>query len=235
MLCPRCGAENNEKALFCQNCGKGLSAKAIWTSPGNTAEKLAPAVKCPNCGTENPEGKEFCGDCGARIVEPPSDEPSPASNVKRKRIWLRPHRRERIMAPDEEEIQHMAIYHEKEPDYSSYGLMVGVALIVIGFWLIPYLIAAFSRQLTNNERIEWNVFAILLIAVGAVLSAYWIVHLMNQRLKITRFAERARAPAAEHAPTSDRLLALKGKYCSFCGNICAPEATICPKCGRQFQ
>ena len=26
-----------------------------------------------------------------------------------------------------------------------------------------------------------------------------------------------------------------GKTCIFCGNLCAPEAVMCPKCGRQFQ
>ena len=26
-----------------------------------------------------------------------------------------------------------------------------------------------------------------------------------------------------------------GKFCTFCGNHLAPEAVVCPKCGRQFR
>lgn len=38
-MCQMCGAENVEEAVFCQSCGKGLAASAIWTHPGSMATR----------------------------------------------------------------------------------------------------------------------------------------------------------------------------------------------------
>ncbi len=48
MVCPTCGDENPDGALFCGGCGASLAA----------------VVDCPECGAENPAGKKFCNACG---------------------------------------------------------------------------------------------------------------------------------------------------------------------------
>jgi class 3 adenylate cyclase/tetratricopeptide (TPR) repeat protein len=48
MVCPACGDENPDGALFCGGCGASLAA----------------VVDCPECGAENPAGKKFCNACG---------------------------------------------------------------------------------------------------------------------------------------------------------------------------
>ena len=55
--CPKCAAENPERARFCMSCGADLT----------------PA--CPSCGAENPPGARFCIECGS----PLSGEPARAA------------------------------------------------------------------------------------------------------------------------------------------------------------
>ncbi len=47
MTCPRCQAENDAGARFCEDCGARLE------------------VACPSCGTPVTPGKKFCRSCGA--------------------------------------------------------------------------------------------------------------------------------------------------------------------------
>ncbi|MFL5892714.1 MAG: AAA family ATPase, partial [Solirubrobacterales bacterium] len=67
--CPKCGAENPERARFCMSCGSALAAT------------------CPSCGTENPPGAKFCIECGTPLgaVAPASaaTAPSPAPPTTR--------------------------------------------------------------------------------------------------------------------------------------------------------
>lgn len=51
MNCKRCGTENPEEAVFCQNCGKRLDGK----------------ISCPVCKTINQEEANFCISCGAKL------------------------------------------------------------------------------------------------------------------------------------------------------------------------
>lgn len=51
MVCPNCGAENQQGTKFCSECGTKLGGKP----------------KCASCGTENEPGAKFCCDCGARM------------------------------------------------------------------------------------------------------------------------------------------------------------------------
>ena len=51
MVCPACGDENPDGALFCGGCGASLAAVA----------------DCPACGVENPAGKKFCNACGCQL------------------------------------------------------------------------------------------------------------------------------------------------------------------------
>jgi class 3 adenylate cyclase len=62
MKCPRCQAENDVGARFCEDCGARLEAA------------------CPSCGTPITPGKKFCRSCGAALTtEPGSRFASPES------------------------------------------------------------------------------------------------------------------------------------------------------------
>jgi class 3 adenylate cyclase/tetratricopeptide (TPR) repeat protein len=50
MKCPRCQAENDAGARFCEDCGARLEAA------------------CPSCGTPVTPGKKFCRSCGAALT-----------------------------------------------------------------------------------------------------------------------------------------------------------------------
>ena len=50
MLCPSCGQENSEGAIFCHDCGTALP------------------LSCPNCGAEVQAGAEVCDSCATPIA-----------------------------------------------------------------------------------------------------------------------------------------------------------------------
>ena len=50
--CSFCGAENEDAAVFCEECGKSFYKK------------------CDKCGAENKLTAKFCNKCGARFVAP---------------------------------------------------------------------------------------------------------------------------------------------------------------------
>ena len=54
MKCPRCQAENQANARFCEDCGARLEAA------------------CPSCGTPVTPGKKFCRSCGAPLTTEPA-------------------------------------------------------------------------------------------------------------------------------------------------------------------
>ena len=63
ILCPNCGAEVEEGATFCEECGYRL----IQPAP-EVAQPARPRVQhCPNCGNELGPDANFCGKCGTRI------------------------------------------------------------------------------------------------------------------------------------------------------------------------
>src|SRR6186713_3074112 len=64
MKCPRCQAENDAGARFCEDCGARLE------------------VACPSCGTLVTPGKKFCRSCGAALIaEPAGRFASPESYI----------------------------------------------------------------------------------------------------------------------------------------------------------
>ena len=51
MICPFCGTENAEDAVFCKHCGKPVSGTSV----------------CPACGKQTPADGEFCIYCGTML------------------------------------------------------------------------------------------------------------------------------------------------------------------------
>src|ERR671939_458838 len=61
MQCPRCHAENPERARFYEDCGARLE------------------FKCPHCGEAATPGKKFCASCGGSLAAAPAIPPPAAS------------------------------------------------------------------------------------------------------------------------------------------------------------
>ncbi len=75
-ICPNCGNQTGEGAVFCDQCGTRLS------QPEATTPAPAPAggaVICPSCGAGNVPGEAFCDFCGSPLQapEPTAEEPAP--------------------------------------------------------------------------------------------------------------------------------------------------------------
>jgi class 3 adenylate cyclase/predicted ATPase len=58
MKCPRCAAQNQEDAQFCEDCGARLE------------------LSCPSCGRPVTPGKKFCRSCGAAVHPEAAASPS---------------------------------------------------------------------------------------------------------------------------------------------------------------
>ncbi|MBI4635246.1 MAG: zinc ribbon domain-containing protein, partial [Candidatus Rokubacteria bacterium] len=73
MKCPRCQAENDAGARFCEDCGARLEAA------------------CPSCGAPAAQGKKFCRSCGAALT------PEPAGRFTSPESYTPKHLAERIL------------------------------------------------------------------------------------------------------------------------------------------
>lgn len=52
-VCPICGTENEEQAIFCENCGQSLTA----------------GDHCPKCRATTLPGADICEVCGAWLLQ----------------------------------------------------------------------------------------------------------------------------------------------------------------------
>lgn len=77
IVCPKCGNQANDDAIFCDQCGTRLVLEAA------AAPVLAPApagITCPKCGASSVPGEAFCENCGAPLAAPePEAAPAPAA------------------------------------------------------------------------------------------------------------------------------------------------------------
>ncbi len=81
LVCPKCGSENQEKNVYCYDCGNKLQKKAselggkqaeIRVEPGSISivddRRVAKVVICPKCNSANKVGDKFCFSCGKKIL-----------------------------------------------------------------------------------------------------------------------------------------------------------------------
>ncbi len=69
-ICGNCGAENDNSAVFCFECGNrfGLSGSSVNSESDNSASASSDKIKiCGNCGAENDNSAVFCFECGNRL------------------------------------------------------------------------------------------------------------------------------------------------------------------------
>lgn len=70
MKCPNCAHENEETALYCENCGTQLVEKplipVVITLPAPAPKIEFPKV-CSVCNTPNQRTSDFCENCGAKL------------------------------------------------------------------------------------------------------------------------------------------------------------------------
>ncbi len=69
-ICSNCGAENDNSAVFCFECGNrfGLSGSSVNSESDNSASASSDKIKiCGNCGAENDNSAVFCFECGNRF------------------------------------------------------------------------------------------------------------------------------------------------------------------------
>ena len=71
MICPNCGNQTSEGAIFCDQCGTKLPVEEKAAAPPAPADG---SVICPACGAGNVPGEAFCEYCGS-----PLEVPSPAA------------------------------------------------------------------------------------------------------------------------------------------------------------
>lgn len=74
-VCPNCGNQAADNAVFCDQCGARLPAAAPAAEQPTTIETPAGGVPegiviCPSCGAENVPGEMFCDVCGEPLETP---------------------------------------------------------------------------------------------------------------------------------------------------------------------
>lgn len=77
IVCPNCGNEAQDTAVFCDQCGTRLKEpESIATAVAEVAEPArAEGVRCAACGYPNVPGELFCENCGVALD---ALEPEPA-------------------------------------------------------------------------------------------------------------------------------------------------------------
>ena len=69
-ICGNCGAENDNSAVFCFECGNrfGLSENSVNSDSNNSVSASSDKIKiCGNCGAENDNSAVFCFECGKKL------------------------------------------------------------------------------------------------------------------------------------------------------------------------
>ncbi len=78
-VCPNCGAQQIDGAIFCDECGTRLVAAPAVAPPPVQPAPTVVAAHCPSCGAQVMPGEMFCQNCGTALggVAPAPAQPFP--------------------------------------------------------------------------------------------------------------------------------------------------------------
>ena len=72
-VCPNCGNQIGEGAVFCDQCGTRLPKPEAPAPAASAPQPVAASVICPSCGAGNVPGEasenSFCPQCGNCLIE----------------------------------------------------------------------------------------------------------------------------------------------------------------------
>lgn len=68
-VCPQCGTQMEDDAVFCDNCGTKLPEADVAPSPAPAS--VAGGLTCPQCGASVVPGEAYCDNCGAALAPTP--------------------------------------------------------------------------------------------------------------------------------------------------------------------
>lgn len=73
VICPKCSSQNEDGAVFCDQCGNGLAGlnSGGGAQPPVVAAPVGGGNSCPSCGASAMPGEVFCENCGAALTNPP--------------------------------------------------------------------------------------------------------------------------------------------------------------------
>ncbi len=80
-VCPNCGNQTGEGAIFCDQCGTRLTQPEAAV-PAPAPAPAGGAVICPSCGAGNVPGEAFCDFCGSPLQAPEPTVEEPAQEVE---------------------------------------------------------------------------------------------------------------------------------------------------------
>lgn len=72
MWCTQCGAQIEEKANFCHNCGAPYEQGPEVSNGVETGKEAA--LRCPNCGAVLLPDDAFCNQCGSPVTQPQTEK-----------------------------------------------------------------------------------------------------------------------------------------------------------------
>jgi predicted amidophosphoribosyltransferase len=91
IICPTCGAQSPEGAIFCDECGAALQSSIpqpvnqqpppIYESQPATVVGVPGTQNCPVCGAPSLPGGLFCENCGASLAPEVSQSPASQFNL----------------------------------------------------------------------------------------------------------------------------------------------------------
>ena len=76
-VCPQCGTQMEDDAVFCDNCGTKLPEAGVTPSPASSP--VAGDLTCPQCGASIVPGEAYCDNCGAALASVPVEPVAPVA------------------------------------------------------------------------------------------------------------------------------------------------------------
>lgn len=121
MNCKYCGAQLNEDALFCSNCGAKVESKDV--------------LRCPNCGAERQSDDLFCENCGIKFedFEPAETQENAETDIQHSDINNEQEKKNIVEINNTEKT--IASSTKKRPNVTGLILAIVIGVISIGLYM----------------------------------------------------------------------------------------------------